>query len=137
MFLVVSIWLSSDSNLPFLDRMDGTHRTVWDPFLALDPIWTDEFMATGISIYTCGVMSAKGIERMSIALDASFTHIYAPGTRRHIKSALKAGATVEEITEVLKLCVAQGIQPCNLGIPILTEGLAKQGNGYRRNESRH
>jgi alkylhydroperoxidase/carboxymuconolactone decarboxylase family protein YurZ len=58
-----------------------------------------------------------------IAFDASYTHLYAPGTRRHIKGALAAGATVEEIMEVLKLCVAQGVQACNLGIPILAEEL--------------
>jgi len=36
--------------------------------------------------------------------------MYAPGVRRHIKGALKAGATMEEIMEVLKLCVVQGVQ---------------------------
>ena len=64
---------------------------------------------------------------MSIAFDASFTHMYAPGTRRHIQNALKAGATVEEIMEVLKLCVAQGVRACNLGVQILAEELASQG----------
>ena len=49
--------------------------------------------------------------------------MYAPGTRRHIKGALKAGATVEEIMDVLKLCVAQGVQAINLGLPILEEEL--------------
>ena len=48
---------------------------------------------------------------------------YAPGTRRQIKNALQAGATMEEIMEVLKLCVVQGIQACNLGVPILAEEL--------------
>ena len=52
--------------------------------------------------------------------------MYAPGTRRHIRNALKAGATVEEIMEVLKLCVVQGVQACNLGVPILTDELANQ-----------
>jgi alkylhydroperoxidase/carboxymuconolactone decarboxylase family protein YurZ len=42
-------------------------------------------------------------------------------TRRHIKGALKAGATMEEIMEVLKLCVVQGAQAFNLGVPILAE----------------
>jgi alkylhydroperoxidase/carboxymuconolactone decarboxylase family protein YurZ len=51
--------------------------------------------------------------------------MYAPGTRRHIRNALKAGATVEEIMEVLKLCVAQGVQACNLGVPILAEELER------------
>jgi alkylhydroperoxidase/carboxymuconolactone decarboxylase family protein YurZ len=57
-------------------------------------------------------------------LDASITHMYAPGTRRHIKAALAHGATVQEIMEVLKLCVVQGVQACNLGVPILAEELA-------------
>jgi alkylhydroperoxidase/carboxymuconolactone decarboxylase family protein YurZ len=47
--------------------------------------------------------------------------MYAPGTRRHIQSALKLGATMEEIMEVFKICVAQGIQASNLAVPILAE----------------
>lgn len=103
----------------------GQWNTAWDPFYNLDPVWTDEFMATGIGIYASGVMSPKDIELLSIAFDASYTHMYAPGTRRHIRNALKAGATVEEIMEVLKLCVAQGVQACNLGVPILAEELER------------
>ena len=102
----------------------GQWNTVWDPFLELDPAWTDAFMATGIGIYGSGVMTPKDVELLSIALDASFTHMYAPGVRRHIKGALKAGASMEEIMEVFKLCVVQGVQACNLGVPILAEELA-------------
>jgi hypothetical protein len=32
---------------------------------------------------------------------------------------------MEEIMEVLKLCVAQGVQACNMGVPILAEEIAK------------
>jgi alkylhydroperoxidase/carboxymuconolactone decarboxylase family protein YurZ len=114
---------------PACDKMKavGQWNVAWDPFYDLDPLWTDEFMATGIGIYASGVLPAKEVELLSIAFDASFTHMYAPGTRRHIKNALKAGASMEEIMEVLKLCVAQGIQACNLGIPILNEELAARG----------
>ena len=56
------------------------------------------------------ILSPKLAELLSIAVDASITHMYAPGTRRHIQSALKLGATMEEIMEVLKICVAQGMQ---------------------------
>jgi alkylhydroperoxidase/carboxymuconolactone decarboxylase family protein YurZ len=52
--------------------------------------------------------------------------MYPPGTRRHIKAALKLGATMEEIMEVLKLCVIQGVQAFNLGIPILAEELERK-----------
>jgi alkylhydroperoxidase/carboxymuconolactone decarboxylase family protein YurZ len=104
-------------------RAAGQWNMAWEPFLELDPQWTDEFFATAIPMYKSGAMQAKELELMSIAFDASFTHMYAPGTRRHIKAALKAGATVEEIMEVLKLCVVQGVQACNLGVPILAEEL--------------
>jgi len=106
----------------------GQWNTAWDPFYELDPAWTDEFFAVATGIYTGGVLSPKDVELLSIAFDASYTHMYAPGTRRHIKGALKAGATMEEIMEVLKLCVAQGIQACNLGVPILAEEMAKPIN---------
>jgi alkylhydroperoxidase/carboxymuconolactone decarboxylase family protein YurZ len=91
----------------------------------LDPVWTDQFMATGAGIYAGAVLPLKDVELLSIALDASYTHMYAPGTRRHIKGALNAGATIEEIMDVLKLCVAQGVQACNLGVPILADELRR------------
>jgi alkylhydroperoxidase/carboxymuconolactone decarboxylase family protein YurZ len=117
---------------PACDRMKqiGQWNTAWDPFVDLDPAWTDEFMATATGIYGSWVLPAKDVELLSIAFDASYTHMYAPGTRRHVRRALEAGATVEEIFEVLKLCVSQGVQACNLGVPILQEELAcRSGQG--------
>lgn len=110
---------------PACDKMKaaGQWNNAWDPFFELDPVWTDEFMATGIEIYGSSVFAPKELELLSIAFDASYTHMYAPGTRRHIKGAIKAGATIEEIMEVLKLCVVQGVQACNLGVPILADEL--------------
>jgi len=110
---------------PACDRMRalGQWNEAWNPFFELDRVWTDEFMAAGAGVYVTGVLPAKDVELLSIAFDASYTHMYAPGTRRHIKAALKLGATVQEIMEVLKLCVVQGVQACNLGVPILAEEL--------------
>jgi alkylhydroperoxidase/carboxymuconolactone decarboxylase family protein YurZ len=114
---------------PACDRMraSGQWNPAWDPFFDLDAAWTDEFMATGVGIYASRLFTAKEVELLSIAFDASYTHMYAPGTRRHIKAALKLGATAEEIMEVLKLCVVQGVQACNLGVPILAEELERSG----------
>src|SRR5215469_15114120 len=116
---------------PACDKMKaiGEWNTAWDPFYELDPAWTDEFMATGAGIYASGILPAKDVELLSIALDASYTHMYAPGTRRHIHNALKAGATTEEIMEVLKLCVVQGVHTLNLGVPILAEELERAQSG--------
>lgn len=109
-------------------REAGQWNVAWNPFVELDPQWTDAFMATGIAIYASETFTPKEVELLSIAFDASYTHMYAPGTRRHIKGALAAGATVGEIMEVLKLCVVQGVQACNLGVPILAEELARRAH---------
>ncbi len=42
-----------------------------------------------------------------------------------ITSALKLGATMEEIMEVLKIRVVQGIQASNPGVPILADELER------------
>jgi alkylhydroperoxidase/carboxymuconolactone decarboxylase family protein YurZ len=106
-------------------RAAGQWNDAWNPFYELDPMWTDEFMTTGAAVYGSGLMSPKVVELLSIAFDASYTHMYAPGTRRHIKAALKLGCSAAEIVDVLKLCVVQGVQACNMGIPILEEELAR------------
>jgi alkylhydroperoxidase/carboxymuconolactone decarboxylase family protein YurZ len=113
---------------PACDKLKavGQWNDAWNPFYELDPVWTEQFMGVGGGIYVGGVFSAKDAELLSIAFDASYTHMYAPGTRRHIKNALKAGASMEEIMEVLKLCVVQGVQACNLAVPILEEELKKR-----------
>ena len=112
-------------------RAIGQWNDAWNPFVELDPVWTDQFMASGAAIYASRLMSPKLVELLSIALDASYTHTYGPGTRRHIKAALKLGATVEEIMEVLKLCVVQGVQACNLAVPILADEIAKLSSANR------
>jgi alkylhydroperoxidase/carboxymuconolactone decarboxylase family protein YurZ len=101
----------------------GQWNSAWDSFFELDPVWTEAIIAASIPVYSSGVLSPKLAELLSIAVDASITHMYAPGTRRHIKAALQLGATMEEIMEVLKVCVAQGVQASNLGVPILAEEL--------------
>jgi alkylhydroperoxidase/carboxymuconolactone decarboxylase family protein YurZ len=116
---------------PACDKMRaiGQWNQAWDTFYELDPVWTDQFMATSTGIYESGIMTPKFLELLSIALDTSYTHMYAPGTRRHIRAALKLGATAEEIMEVLKLCVLQGVQACNMALPILAEEL--RWNSFR------
>jgi alkylhydroperoxidase/carboxymuconolactone decarboxylase family protein YurZ len=108
---------------PTCDRLRAADQwnEAWTPFYDLDPSWTEKFMAVGIPVYAGAVLSPKLAELLSIAFDASFTHMYAPGTRRHIKAALAHGASIEEIMDVLKLCVIEGIQAANMAVPILAD----------------
>jgi len=116
------------SETPMCDRMRaaGQWSVAWDPFYDIDPVWTEAFMACGAPVYSGGLLDKKLAELLSIAFDASYTHMYAPGTRRHIKAALELGATIEEIMDVLKLCVAQGVQASNMAVPILEQELARE-----------
>lgn len=111
---------------PICDQMRGIGQwnQAWEPFYELDPRWTEEFIASGAGFYTGGVLTPLFVELISIAFDAAITHMYAPGTRRHIKAALALGATVGQVMDVLKLCVAQGANALDLAVPILADELA-------------
>lgn len=105
-------------------RRTGEWNPNWTPFAELDPEWTERFMAMGLKPMLDQVLDAKTIEFIAIAVDASCTHMYAPGVRRHIRKALELGATPGEITAVLQLTSVLGIHTMSLGAPILQEELA-------------
>lgn len=116
---------------PLCDKLHaaGEWNPNWQPFYELDPTWTEAFMAMGMKPMLSGVLDPKVIEFIAIAVDASCTHMYAPGVRRHIRQALDLGATKEEITAVLQCVSVLGIHTMSLGAPILQEELAARGAG--------
>ena len=81
-------------------------------------------MAMGLKPMLAGVLEPKVIELIAIAVDASCTHMYGPGVRRHIRKALQLGATQQEIAAVLQLTSVLGIHTMSLGAPILLEEVA-------------
>ena len=105
-------------------QASGNWNPDWEPFAKLDPRWTEKVIAMAIDPAVSGALDKKTIELIGIALDASCTHLYAPGVRRHIQRALKAGATKEEITAVLQLATLQGLHSMCVAGPILLEELA-------------
>jgi alkylhydroperoxidase/carboxymuconolactone decarboxylase family protein YurZ len=111
---------------PMCDRLRavGEWNPNWEPFYKLDPAWTEKFMTMGLAPMLSGVLDAKTVEFIAIAVDASCTHMYGPGVRRHIRKALDLGATSEEISAVLQLTSVLGIHSMSLGAPILLEELA-------------
>jgi hypothetical protein len=56
----------------------GLFNPAWEVIDDLDPQWLDEFLAMGAGLYR-GVLPAKLVELMATAVDASCTHLYAPG----------------------------------------------------------
>jgi len=121
---------TSKSATPSRERKPSARATAtgnwnpdWEPFAKLDPAWTEKVIAMAITPRVAGALDRKTIELIGIALDVSCTHLYAPGVRRHIQRALKAGATREEITAVLQLATTQGLHSMCVGGPILLEEL--------------
>jgi alkylhydroperoxidase/carboxymuconolactone decarboxylase family protein YurZ len=115
-----------NSQTPVTDqlRATGGWNPAWDSFAELDPVWTEKFMDMGVAPLLRGVLDQKTWELIAIAVDASCTHMYAPGVRRHIRGALAAGATKEQILAVLQAVCVLGIHSMSLGAPILVEELA-------------
>ena len=103
----------------------GNWNPDWEPFAQIDPAWTEKAIAFAIAPAAAGALDKKTVELIGIALDASVTHLYAPGVRRHIQRALKAGATREEITAVLQLCCMQGLHSMCVAAPILLDELSQ------------
>lgn len=111
---------------PVTDRLraSGNFNPAWKEMAELDPVWLEKFLDMGMKPIASGVLDPKTLEFLAIAVDASCTHLYAPGVRRHIRKALELGATREEIMAVLQCVAVLGIHSCALGVPILVEELA-------------
>ena len=106
-------------------RAAGEWNPLWEPFYTLDPGWTESFFDMATRPMRSGVLDAKTIEFLAIAVDASCTHMYGPGVRRHIRKALELGATREEIAAVLQLTSVLGIHSMSLGAPMLLEEIER------------
>ena len=117
------------SATPISDAMKsgGSWNAAWDDAAALDPEWMEDFVRMGTSAWRRNVLDPKTLEFIAIAVDASCTHMYAPGTRRHIAKALDLGATPEEILSVLQAVAVLGIHSVALGAPLLVEEMTKRG----------
>lgn len=105
----------------------GDWNPLWDQLRALDPEFMEAYLAFRSVPHRKGPLPAKFKELILVAINAATTHLYAPGVRRHMRNALKQGASLEEVLEVIQLTTVMGIHSCNLAIPILMEEAALVG----------
>lgn len=119
------------SKTPIIDALKagGGWNTAWDEAAAFDAEWMDKFLDMALLPVRKGVLDPKTYELIAIAVDASCTHMYAPGTCRHIAKALDLGATPEEVMAVLQCVAVLGIHSVALGAPMLAEEMTKRGLG--------
>ncbi len=127
----------SDLNEPLNERQQAIkasfieNRGYWakimDQLLQLSPDYFEAYTELSSVPWKHGVLEPKVKEFMYIAADASTTHLYNAGTRVHIQNALRHGATMDELFEVLQLTASLGIHSCTVGVPILLEELEAAG----------
>jgi alkylhydroperoxidase/carboxymuconolactone decarboxylase family protein YurZ len=129
------VTIEAKSKTPICDQLRavGEWNPNWDSTYEVDPAWTEKFVTMGITPMVSGALDAKTIEFIAIAVDASCTHMYGPGVRRHIRKALELGATQEEIAAVLQCVSVLGIHSMSLGAPILLEELAQHQRANQSN----
>jgi alkylhydroperoxidase/carboxymuconolactone decarboxylase family protein YurZ len=97
----------------------GMMNPDWQDIEAWDGDWLEGFLRMASAVWTDGVLDAKSIELLCVAGDAAVTHLWAPGVRRHAETALRLGATLDELLEVLRIVAGQGIESVELAVPML------------------
>ena len=110
---------------PYTDaqRASGDWNPLWDQFHEVDPAFLEAYLALRSVPFRKGPLAPKVKELILIAINVATTHLHAPGVRRHIRNALRHGASREEIVEAIELTTVLGIHGFNLGVPILLEEL--------------
>lgn len=116
-----------DSPTPLTDAQvaSGDWNPLWDTLREWDPAFLEAYLALRNVPARREALPPKFRELVLVAINAATTHLYAPGVRRHIRNALRLGATREEILQTLELTTLLGIHACNLAVPILAEELER------------
>ncbi|KAK5655101.1 hypothetical protein OQA88_6000 [Cercophora sp. LCS_1] len=99
----------------------------WSSLLRLSPPFFSASLRLASVPKTKSHLSPKNQALISLAVDSAATHLYVPGIRTHVTAAIKEGATVHEIIEVIELSSTLGIHACNIGVPLLVEVLKEEG----------
>ena len=98
----------------------------WEDLLRLDPGYFAGWLKLRKPARK-NVLSLKYQELILLAVSASCVHLFEPGIRAHIASSIAAGATKEEILEVLALIPAIAVHSITFGVPLLVEVLEESG----------
>lgn len=118
-------------------ELTGKQKALKDRFIEENGYWNDtledtvkldEEMLESFMDYTQasllgGVLDAKTREFIYIAANAAPTSLNREATAVHVRRALAAGATKEEIIEVFESIACLGIHTVTVGVPALNEAL--------------
>jgi alkylhydroperoxidase/carboxymuconolactone decarboxylase family protein YurZ len=103
-------------------REQGTWDATWEALLTVDPDLFEKYAEFAAVPIRSGRLSPKVRELVLCALDAAATHLYKPGIKRHIRHAIRYGATAQEVMEVLEIVSVIGIHGALIAFPMLESG---------------
>ena len=101
-----------------------------DPFDAvrdLDPAFLEVFTTMAEVPQRSGHLTPRVRAFVALAVDANITHFEPEGIRRHVREALAAGATPEQVMEVLECAATVSVHALNVGVPVLRQVLVERG----------
>jgi len=118
---------------PYTDaqRASDDWNPLWSMLADCDAEFLEAYLGLRSVPFRKGPLPRKVKELILIAINAATTHMYAPGVRRHIQNALKAGASQSEILETVQLTTFIGIHSSNLAIPILLEEVSQRAKSTK------
>src|SRR5271156_6850406 len=93
------------------DKLGPWDATAFDTLERWDPAWC-AIVDKMTNNPWAGALDHKTVELISVAINAACTNLNPDGTRRHIRRALDAGATREEILFALKAGALMSIHSC-------------------------
>ncbi|AHV94709.1 carboxymuconolactone decarboxylase family protein [Bordetella holmesii] len=102
-------------------------RGYWRPWnealLRGNPAFIERYAAYAGHPARTGPLSARMVELIYIALDASATHLYEPGLTTHLRLARQAGASEADLFDVLHRVTLQGLSAVFHAADLLHEAL--------------
>ncbi len=106
-----------------LRQCGGYWTETLDPLIELAPQFVEAYIDFSKHPFSSKNLSPKLKCFVSLAVHAAATHLHEPGIRLSIRNALRAGATKDELIEVLQLTTTLGVHACVYGIPVLVNEL--------------
>lgn len=109
-------------------RQRGFWTDTWNPILDLDPHFFEAYVEFSSLPSKTNILAPKDRELITCAFDAATTHLYARGTKIHMRNALKLGATPGQVMEMLELTMLMGIHGVVVAAPLLLQQLGLEAS---------
>lgn len=103
------------------EQTEGSWEAALNKLREWDTVWAEQAVKITANPWTECALSTKFIELVSVGLNASQTNLNSEETRRHIRAALAAGASRQEILFVLKTASVMSIHYGSFNAPLLLQ----------------